>query len=142
MSGGPGGDARQRRGEPTHGQAAPVAIELTEGQIDLVVRTAGGQSRPMAALWKAVRDDRWREGLTSDYQSLQADRRLAHSLLAGLFVLACVPADGGYIGVVEVARRLNMNTSTAHRYVVTLLAAGLIERDANTRKYRLAAWSS
>jgi DNA-binding IclR family transcriptional regulator len=30
-----------------------------------------------------------------------------------------------------------MNTSTTHRYVTTLLAVGLLERDPSTRKYRL-----
>lgn len=78
--------------------------------------------------------------MSSDYPSLQTDDRLSHSLLAGLFVLAGVPGDGSYIGIVEIARRLEMNTSTTHRYVTTLLTAGLIERNPHTRKYRLAVW--
>lgn len=131
---------RWRLDEPAREEPDAVAIELTQRQIALVVHSAAGQPRPMAALGEAVRAQDWRDRLSSGYRSLQADRRLSHSLLAGLFVLVCLPADGGYIGVVEIARRLEMNTSTAHRYVITLLTAGLIERDVNTRKYRLATW--
>ena len=50
------------------------------------------------------------------------------SLLSGLLVLSCFPADGGYLGIAELARMLDMNTSTTHRYVTTLLAVGLLER--------------
>ena len=67
------------------------------------------------------------------------DRRLSRSLLSGLLVLSCFPADGGYLGIAELARMLDMNTSTTHRYVTTLLAVGLLERDSATRRYRLAA---
>jgi DNA-binding IclR family transcriptional regulator len=33
---------------------------------------------------------------------------------------------------------LVMNTSTTHRYVSTLVAVGLLERDAETRRHRRA----
>ena len=33
---------------------------------------------------------------------------------------------------------LDMNPSTAHRYLSTLLAVGLLERNPDTRRYRLA----
>jgi DNA-binding IclR family transcriptional regulator len=67
------------------------------------------------------------------------DRRLSRSLLSGLLVLSCFPSEGDYLGIAEIARMLDMNTSTTHRYVTTLLAVGLLERDPATRKYRLAA---
>jgi DNA-binding IclR family transcriptional regulator len=68
-----------------------------------------------------------------------ADRRLSRSLLSGLLVLSCFPDDGGYIGIGELARMLDMNTSTTHRYVTTLLAVGLLERDPTSRRYRIAS---
>jgi DNA-binding IclR family transcriptional regulator len=34
---------------------------------------------------------------------------------------------------------LDMNTSTTHRYVTTLLAVGLLERNSGSRKYRLVS---
>ncbi len=66
------------------------------------------------------------------------DPRLSHSLLAGLLMLASFPADGSYLANAELARSLGMNPSTAHRYVSTLVAVGLLEQDADTRRYRLA----
>jgi len=54
-------------------------------------------------------------------------------------VLSCFPTEGGFLGIAELARMLDMNTSTTHRYVTTLLAVGLLERDPATRKYRLVA---
>lgn len=65
------------------------------------------------------------------------DARLSRSLLAGLLMLASFPSDGSYMGIAELARVLDMSPSTTHRYVTTLLAVGLLERNPRTRKYRL-----
>jgi DNA-binding MarR family transcriptional regulator len=72
------------------------------------------------------------------YPEQLSDKTLSRSLLAGLLVLSCLPLDGSYIGVADVARRLGMNTSTTHRYMKTLWAVGLVEREAESRKYRIA----
>lgn len=45
-------------------------------------------------------------------------------------------ADGG-LGVTEVARRLGIGKSTAHRVLATLAAERLLEHDASTGRYRL-----
>ena len=66
------------------------------------------------------------------------DTRLSRSLLSGLLVFAAFPPDGESRGNLEVARMLGMNPSTAHRYISTFLEVGLLERDAGTRRYRLA----
>ncbi len=66
------------------------------------------------------------------------ERRLSRSLLSGLLVLACFPLDSTQLGVAELARRLDMSPSATHRYISTLVAAGLLERDPQTRRYRLA----
>ena len=66
------------------------------------------------------------------------DRRLSRSLMAGLVMLASFPVDGSWLGNSELARMLDMNPSTAHRYVSTLVAVGLLERDPNSRRYRRA----
>ncbi len=95
----------------------------------------------MSVLLGALKDPNWTLALDSDESAHPAqmeDRRLSRSLLSGLLVLSCFPADGGYLGIAELARMLGMNTSTAHRYVTTLLAVGLLERDSATRRYRLA----
>ncbi|HTA34099.1 MAG TPA: helix-turn-helix domain-containing protein [Solirubrobacteraceae bacterium] len=121
--------------------ARAVTIELSKAQVDQVIRAAG-QGGTMSVLLSAVRDTSWRLAAAAGDGELPAqmdDRRLSRSLLAGLLVLSCFPADGGYLGIAELARSLRMNTSTTHRYVTTLLSVGLLERDAGTRRYRLAS---
>jgi hypothetical protein len=111
-----------------------VIIELSPGQIDQVVRAAsdGGS---MSVLLSGLADVR--EALAAGPEQLE-DSRLSSSLLAGLLILASFPTDGSYLGNAEVARLVGMNMSTAHRYISTLVAVGLLERDPGTRRYRLA----
>jgi len=118
-----------------------VTIELSKAQVDQVIRAAG-EGGTMSVLLSALKDPKWTLAVDSEewsYPVQMEDRRLSRSLLSGLLVLSCFPADGGSLGIAELARRLDMNTSTTHRYVTTLLAVGLLERDASTRRYRLAA---
>jgi IclR helix-turn-helix domain len=123
-----------------HSDGGPVQIELSKAQVDQVIRAAG-KGGTMSMLLSAVKDPKWTLTLDSDdwaYPAQMDDRRLSRSLLSGLLVLSCFPPDGGYLGIAELARTLEMNTSTTHRYVTTLLAVGLLERDPSTRRYRLA----
>jgi predicted transcriptional regulator len=118
-----------------------ILIELSKAQVDQVVRDAG-QGGTMSVLLSALRDPDWTLALDSDdwaYPAQMEDRRLSRSLLSGLLVLSCFSLDGEDLGIAELARMLNMNTSTTHRYVTTLLAVGLLERDSSSRRYRLAA---
>lgn len=127
-----------RQGEASENET--VLIELTKGQVDHVIRAAG-QGGTMSVLLSALKDPKWTLSLGSEdwaYPSQMDDRRLSRSLLSGLLVLSCFPCDGGYLGIAELARMLDMNTSTTHRYVTTLLAVGLLERDPATRRYRIA----
>jgi hypothetical protein len=137
----------QRAGRPSRRSARTendadgeaVLIELSKSQVDQVVRSAG-QGGTLSVLLSAVKDPEWPLALDSEewsYPAQMEDRRLSRSLLSGLLVLSCFPADGGYLGIAELARMLDMNTSTTHRYVTTLLAVGLLERNPATRKYRL-----
>jgi IclR helix-turn-helix domain len=137
----------QRRPRPGRARAVParsretVSIELSTAQVDRVLRAAGAGGTT-SALLSALNDPTSTlapasHGSTHP-QGLE-DRRLSRSLLSGLLVLSCFPGDGGYLGIAELARMLGMNNSTAHRYVSTLLAVGLLERDAATRRYRRLA---
>lgn len=107
-------------------------IELSAAQVDAVVRAASHGSRMLLLLsgWGDVQAARAavRERLHDD--------RLCSSLLSGLLILVSFPADGSYLANAKLARSLGMNVSTAHRYVSTLVAVGLLERDAETRRYR------
>jgi hypothetical protein len=117
-----------------------VTVELSKAQVDQVIRAAG-EGGTMSVLLSALKDPQWTLSVGSDawsYPVQMEDRRLSRSLLSGLLVLSCFSAEGGSLGIAELARRLDMNTSTTHRYVTTLLAVGLLERDPTTRRYRLA----
>jgi IclR-like helix-turn-helix domain-containing protein len=113
--------------------AQRVTIELSPAQVDHVVRGAadGGNMSVLLSGLKDVRD------VLSQEPRQMEDSRLSRSLLAGLLMLACFPSDGSYLGNAEIARMLEMNPSTTHRYVSTLVAVGLLERDPATRRYRL-----
>jgi IclR helix-turn-helix domain len=132
---------RPARGRDGETDAGKVMIELSKSQVDQVVRGAG-EGGTMSILLSALRDPDWTLAVDSEdwsYPEQMEDRRLSRSLLSGLLILSCFPVDGGYLGIAELARMLDMNTSTTHRYVTTLLAVGLIERDPATRRYRVAA---
>lgn len=65
------------------------------------------------------------------------DTRLSRSLLRGLSLLTGFGPDSEQRGIVELADDLGMSPSTAHRYALTLVELGLLERCPRTRKYRL-----
>jgi hypothetical protein len=111
-----------------------VVIELSPAQIDQVLSGAA-ESGDMSVLLSGLQDVR--EVLAREPRQLE-DNRLSRSLLAGLLMLASFPTDGSDLGNAEIARMLDMNPSTTHRYVSTLVAVGLLERDPATRRYRLA----
>lgn len=52
-------------------------------------------------------------------------------------MLACFSAEEPHLTLADLAARLSLNQSTAYRYVATLQAAGLLERDARCGGYRL-----
>src|SRR5271168_2029658 len=110
---------------PTGPASERVLIELSPAQVDRVIRSAadGGS---ISILLSGLRDVR--EVLAREPRQLE-DSRLSRSLLAGLLMLASFPTDGSYLGNAEIARMLDMNPSTTHRYVSTLVAVGLLERD-------------
>jgi hypothetical protein len=125
----PGRSAAQRT--PATSPMSPVVIELSPDQFSHIVRTASDGGH-IATLLSGL--DQARATLAPDLDH----SRLSLSLLCGLSILAALPADGGYIAITQLARQTGRTTSTTHRYVSTLLAVGLIERDPTTREYRLA----
>lgn len=112
--------------------ASGITIELTRSQIDQVVRNTS-QGSGVASVLRGLAD----RGLVSNYDALAASPRLSRSLLLGLLVLACFPTDGGELAVTDVAEQLKLSPSTTHRYMTTLLAAGLLEQDPRSRRYRV-----
>lgn len=112
-----------------------VMLTLSSAQVEQVLRSATDNSQD--GEMRVLTADQLAGARERRYRALLDDRRLSRSLLAGLLVLTCFP-PGGEMGIADLARRLDMRTSTIHRYVSTLLAAGLLERDPVSRQYRLS----
>lgn len=63
--------------------------------------------------------------------------RGAQAVTRALDVLACFRGGSPDLGVSDIARVLELKTSTTHRLVRTLVNAGFLERDDKTSRYRL-----
>lgn len=134
----PATGGHDQREEPDAGK---VVLALSRGQIAMVLRAADASGAPSTLL--SGLDGGEGSPLSASVDELLTladadERRLSRSLLSGLLVLACFPRDGAQLGVAELARRLDMSPSATHRYISTLVAAELLERDPQTRRYRLA----
>jgi DNA-binding MarR family transcriptional regulator len=108
-----------------------ITITLSRAQVKQVMRDAAdeeGLTRLLGGIG-ALR-------LASDHERLDDDR-FSRSLLRGLMVLASFPPDGSARRVTDVARQLGLGASTTHRYAITLVELGLLERDPASRHYRL-----
>jgi hypothetical protein len=129
---------------PIAGSGEPlVSITLSRNQVDHVIRAVlgddAGPSMSVVVAGSGFHRAHARQALGARYRSLQDNRRLSRSLLSGLLVLSCFPPEGIDLGIKDISEELDLNTSTVHRYVLTLVAAGLLERDPDTRRYRLLA---
>jgi hypothetical protein len=131
--------ARRERGEGATlaSRASPparVRLELSPEQVAEVIRAAQGRSTlpltlsPPGGIEQAL-------ALAGPHLR---DPRLSRSLIFAVLVLACFPVCGGYLANSEVAEMVAIPPSTAHRYISTLLALGMLERDPVTRRYRRA----
>jgi hypothetical protein len=98
------------------------------------VATATAERRPRAGASAGAGGERAERGY---FPSETDDPRLSRSLLRGLSLLAGFGSDGAERGIVELADDLGMSPSTAHRYALTLVELGLLERCPRSRKYRL-----
>jgi hypothetical protein len=135
---------------------ASISIKLSPSQVDDVVRAASNSRAPslstlIAASLKAPLGERRTNGSGAESAQKPADarrsgghvpgdtndQRLSRSLLRGLSILTGFAPDGAPRGIVELAGELGMSPSTAHRYALTLVELGLLERCPQTRKYRL-----
>lgn len=109
-----------------------ISITLTRTQVKQIMREAQ-EERGVAAALSGLGCDK----LAEAYESIETMPGLSRSLLVGLLVLRCFPPGGGSRGVKEVAEMIGTKPSNAHRYITTLVAAGLLERDPCTRRYHL-----
>lgn len=112
----------------------------TGSQLAQVARDAAPTDRGVPSLLSTFAE------LSSASRALGAadTSNVSHSVLRALLVLAAFPLDGTYRALADVARELETNASTTHRYVSTWLAVGLLEQDSEVAQVsppRLAAHS-
>ncbi len=109
-----------------------ISISLSREQISAVVRQASNTNSVAATLGGLATASALREALKDAVE----DRVLSRSLLMGLLVLASFQASGESRRLVDIASELSISTTSAHRYALTLVRAGLLERDPERRTYR------
>jgi len=67
----------------------------------------------------------------------EAGRYRIQAIERAVAILGAFSADEPELGVSDLAVRLGLHKSTVHRFVVNLEAAGLLERNRHTARYRL-----
>lgn len=122
----------------------PISITLSPAQVDQILRAAARSTVPSVSVLVAgaMKGRTLAEDPSDSPAGFMPDgsnRRLSRSLLRGLSILTCFNGTDGERGIIELARELEMSTSTTHRYAMTLTELGLLERSPRTRKYRLPA---
>jgi hypothetical protein len=113
---------------------ADVTVRLNSTQVAQVVRQASN-TPGLVTLLSAVDDLR---ALRQAIQPLLNDAKCSHSTLRALLVLVAFPSDGSERELIDIAGALDMTPSTAHRYVRTWMALGLLEQNSRSRRYRRA----
>jgi hypothetical protein len=114
------------------GRNLSIAITLSPAQVEDVLRSA---SRSRASSLAALISSAMHAPAPPELDD--CDRRLSRSLLRGLAILSCFTVEQPERGILELARELDLSASTTHRYVLTLLELGLLERCPRSRRYRL-----
>jgi predicted transcriptional regulator len=109
-------------------------VELTRREVDNVIRSVcDGSALPMLA------EPPLRQLGIERLKSSRERPKLSRSLLTSLYILSAFAADGGCLSESHLAAELDINASTAHRYLWTLVAVGELEQPLGSRKYKLAA---
>jgi hypothetical protein len=125
----------------------PISITLSPSQVDHVLRASSQSNAPGIAglIFGALRRQAATPGARSGGAAAARgggagdENRLSRSLLRGFSLLTCFESADEERGIVELSRETGMSASTAHRYALTLLELGLLERSPNSRRYRLPA---
>jgi hypothetical protein len=105
---------------------------LTDAQVAQIALDAAGGARLAGSLSGLGGVDELRQVMLP----LVDDKSYSHSTFRAVIVLAAFPADGSERELTDVAREIGLAPSTTHRYARTLTALGLLEQNADSRKYR------
>ena len=74
---------------------------------------------------------------TTAPQRTESGRYRIQAIERAVSILNAFSAEDPELGVTDLADRLGLHKSTVHRFLVNLEAAGLVERDRRTSRYRL-----
>ncbi len=110
-----------------------VTVTLSVQQVKTVVHQVTACSALTQLSAAALEDPK---ALRSLLTPLLENNSYSQSVLRALIVLASFPADGTERELTAVAREVGLTPGTAHRYLSTWTAAGLLERDPVSRRYR------
>jgi hypothetical protein len=112
-----------------------ISLPLTTAQVAAVVRQAAAGGDGLSGLLVAMSDPQ----LAMAVPPLLEEPGCSRTVLRALLVFTAFPADGGQRRLIDVANRCEMNPSTAHRFVRTWVALGLLEQASNSSGYRRAS---
>jgi hypothetical protein len=125
--------------EATMQAVGEVTVTLTAAQVGAVVRSAMAPAGLLDAFSAALGEP---QALVPVLMGLLEDRAYSRSVLRAVIVLAAFPSDGSERELTAVAEDVGLSPSTTHRYLRTWTAAGLLERDPDSRSYRRARISA
>ena len=114
------------------GAGQRLTITLTDAQVAQIALNAAGGARLAGPLSGLGSVDELRQAMLP----LVDDQTYSHSTFRAAIVLAAFPADGSEREVTDVAREIGLAASTTHRYARTWTALGLLEQNADSRRYR------
>ena len=75
--------------------------------------------------------------MQDDNVPVQEDQYLVQSLVRGIELLRCFTRHQPALSIPEVAEQTGLNRTTAYRFLYTLRHLGLLDYDAETRRYSL-----
>jgi len=113
-----------------------ITVTLSIPQVGHVLREATGTGGLRNMLMGQVDDLRVAIAAVMEDPQLKS-HQISYSTLKAMDVWCAFAPPGTIRGIHEIARELGLSASTTHRYAQTLLAIGLLERDPQTKKYRI-----
>lgn len=119
--------------ESTPASSRP-SIELSDDQVAAVLRHADGSPRDA---WSLISSGVSDSLLLTDVAAMMDSKKMSQSLFRGLWLMLRLDAAADWTGVGELAEVSSMTPSTVHRYLATLLAFGIVEQHAHSRRYRI-----
>jgi predicted polyphosphate/ATP-dependent NAD kinase len=115
--------------------ARRVFIALTKAQTREILGSAAGVGDFSEVISLIAQDP---ESVAQSVAREWENERMSRSVLQGFRILSYFVRERRELKVIEVTKALQMSQSTAHRYLITLIAVGVLEQNPRARTYRLS----